>query len=112
MDDVLVLCDVEPGFHPKSLHVGFVKEKVALGRGFFLLPVLRHSPVNTIPPMLHTHRHVARYSNQDKKAKLGNLKQAISDILEYQTENAQLFLHNSLVDEFHALRLVVSFFYG
>ena len=35
MDDVLVLCDVEPGFHPKSLHVGFVKEKVALGRGFF-----------------------------------------------------------------------------
>ena len=66
--------------------MGFVKEKVALGQVFLLL--LRLSPVNIIPPMFHTHRHVSCYFNQDKRAKLGNLKLVLSDILEYQTANA------------------------
>jgi hypothetical protein len=40
-----------PGFDPRSVHVGFVVDKVALGQGF--LRVLRFSPVNFIPPVLH-----------------------------------------------------------
>jgi len=86
MDEDLLICDIESGFHAKSLHVGFVKEKVALGQVF--LPVPRFPLVNIIPPMFHTHRHVTRYSNQNKRAKLGNLKQALSSILEHQTANA------------------------
>jgi hypothetical protein len=40
-----------PGLHPGSVHVGFVVNKVALGQ---VLPrVLRVSPVNFIPPVLH-----------------------------------------------------------
>ena len=39
------------GFDPGSVHVGFVVDKVALGQVF--LRVLRFSPVNFIPPMLH-----------------------------------------------------------
>jgi hypothetical protein len=37
-----------PGFAPRSIHVGFVMDKVALGQVF--LRVLRFSPVNIIPP--------------------------------------------------------------
>jgi hypothetical protein len=96
MDEDLVVCNEEPRFHKKSFHVGFAKDRVAMGQVF--LPVPRFSPVNIIPPMLRTHRHVTRYSNQDKRAKLGNLKQALSNILEHQTANAKLFLHNSLGD--------------
>jgi hypothetical protein len=40
-----------PGFDPGSVHVGFVVDKVALGQVFH--PVLRFSPVNFIPPVLH-----------------------------------------------------------
>jgi hypothetical protein len=40
-----------PGFDPGSVHVGFVVDKVALGHVF--LRVLRFSPVNFIPPLLH-----------------------------------------------------------
>jgi hypothetical protein len=40
-----------PGFDPGSVHVGFVVDKVALGQVF--LRVLRSSPVNFIPPVLH-----------------------------------------------------------
>jgi hypothetical protein len=36
---------------PGSVHVGFVVDKVALGQVF--LRVLRFSPVNFIPPVLH-----------------------------------------------------------
>jgi hypothetical protein len=39
------------GFDPGSVRVGFVVDKVALGQVF--LPVLRFSPVNFIPPVLH-----------------------------------------------------------
>jgi hypothetical protein len=38
----------KPGFEPKSVHIGFVVEKVALGQVF--LRILRFSPV--IPPWL------------------------------------------------------------
>ena len=40
-----------PGFDPGSVHVGFVLDKVALGQVF--PRVLRFSPVNFIPPVLH-----------------------------------------------------------
>jgi hypothetical protein len=40
-----------PGFDPVSVHVRFVVDKVALGQVF--LRVLRFSPVNLIPPVLH-----------------------------------------------------------
>jgi hypothetical protein len=39
------------GFDPGSVHVGFVVDKVALGQVFLL--VLRSSPVNFIPLVLH-----------------------------------------------------------
>jgi hypothetical protein len=40
-----------PGFDPRSVQVGFVVDKVALGQ---VLPrVLRFSPVRFIPPLLH-----------------------------------------------------------
>jgi hypothetical protein len=41
----------EAGFAPGSIHVGFVVDKVALGQVF--LRVLRFSPANIIPPLLH-----------------------------------------------------------
>jgi hypothetical protein len=40
-----------PGFDPGPVHVGFVVDKVALGQVF--PRVLRFSPVNFIPPVLH-----------------------------------------------------------
>jgi hypothetical protein len=40
-----------PGFDPGLVHVGFVVDKVALGQVF--PRVLRFSPVNLIPPVLH-----------------------------------------------------------
>jgi hypothetical protein len=40
-----------PGFDPGLVRVGFVVDKVALGQVFPL--VLRFSPVNLIPPVLH-----------------------------------------------------------
>jgi hypothetical protein len=41
----------EARVRPESVHVGFVVDKVALGQVF--PRVLRFSPVNLIPPMLH-----------------------------------------------------------
>jgi hypothetical protein len=83
MDEDLVICDIKSGFHTKSLHVGFAKEKVALGQVF--LPLPRFSFVKIIAPMFHTHRHDTRYSNQDKRAKLGKLKQALLFRLSWST---------------------------
>ena len=40
------------GFDPGTVHVGFVVDKVALGQ--LSPPVIRCSPVDIIPPMLHT----------------------------------------------------------
>jgi hypothetical protein len=47
---ILSLCRLV--LQPRSVHVGFVVNKVALGQVF--LPVLSFSPVNVIPAMLHT----------------------------------------------------------
>jgi hypothetical protein len=41
----------ETRVRPRSVHVGFVVDKVALGQVF--MRVLRLSPVNFIPPVLH-----------------------------------------------------------
>jgi hypothetical protein len=43
--------DRRPGFDPGSIHVGIVVDKVSLGQVF--PQVLRFSPVNYIPPVLH-----------------------------------------------------------
>jgi hypothetical protein len=40
-----------PGFDPRSVHVGFVVDQVALGQDF--PRVLRFSPVSFFPPVLH-----------------------------------------------------------
>jgi hypothetical protein len=40
-----------PGFAPGSIHMGFVVDKVSLGQVF--LRVLRFTPSNIIPPLLH-----------------------------------------------------------
>jgi len=45
------------GFDPRSVHVRFVVDKVALGQVF--LRVLRYSPVSIILPIFHIHLHVA-----------------------------------------------------
>jgi hypothetical protein len=45
------LLTAETRFAPRSVHVGFVVEKVALGKIF--LPVFRFFPVSIIPPLLH-----------------------------------------------------------
>jgi hypothetical protein len=42
------LSPLNPEFAPGSIHVGFLVDKVALGKVF--LRVLRFSPVNIIPP--------------------------------------------------------------
>ena len=42
-----------PGFNPRSLHVEFVVDKVALGPD--LLRVFRFSPASRILPVLNTH---------------------------------------------------------
>ena len=47
---ILSLCRLV--LQPRSVHVGFVVNKVALGQVF--LQVLWFSPINIIPPMLHT----------------------------------------------------------
>jgi len=44
-----------PGFYPRSIHVSFVVERVALGQ--FVGQILWFSPVIFIPQMLHTHLH-------------------------------------------------------
>jgi hypothetical protein len=48
-----------PGFAPRSVRVGFVVDKVALGQVF--LRVLRSYPVSIIPPLLHIHSHRPSY---------------------------------------------------
>jgi hypothetical protein len=48
---VVGLSPQRPGFDSGSVHVEFVMDKVALGQVF--LRVLRFSPANFIPPVLH-----------------------------------------------------------
>jgi hypothetical protein len=48
---VTCLSPRRPRFDPRSVHVGFMVDKVALGQVF--LRVFRFSRVNFIPPVLH-----------------------------------------------------------
>jgi hypothetical protein len=57
------LSSQRPGFDPKSVHVRFVVDKVALGQGF--LPVLRFSAVSFIPLVL-------QYTEKRKKNALSS----------------------------------------
>ena len=41
---------------PRSVHVRFVVNKVAIGQ--VVPPVLQFSPVSSIPPTFHTHLHI------------------------------------------------------
>jgi hypothetical protein len=50
---VIRLALLKPGFTLRSIHVGFVVEKVALGQVF--IRVLWFSPFNIIPPRLNNH---------------------------------------------------------
>jgi hypothetical protein len=52
MAQVAGLSPRRPGFEPGSIHVGFVVDKVALGR---FSPSTSVSPANIIPPLLHIH---------------------------------------------------------
>jgi hypothetical protein len=45
-----------PGFDPRSVIARFYVNKTAVGKVF--LPALQFSPVNIIPPMLHTHSFI------------------------------------------------------
>jgi hypothetical protein len=47
-----------PGFDPKSGHVRFVVNKVALGQVFLRVATSVFPPVSVIPPMLYTHLHL------------------------------------------------------
>jgi hypothetical protein len=49
---VVGLSPRRPGFAPGSIHVGFVVDKVALGR---FSPSTSVSPANIMPPLLHIH---------------------------------------------------------
>jgi hypothetical protein len=64
MTQAVIVSGLSPrrlGFDPGSVHMGFVLDKVALKQVF--TRVLRFSPVNFIPPVLH-------YSEIRKKKKL------------------------------------------
>jgi len=56
------------GFEPRSHHVGFVVDKVALGQGFFLMR--RISPINVNPLMIHRHLNIVL----TKRTKPGNFQ--------------------------------------
>jgi hypothetical protein len=47
-----------PGFDPKSGHVRFVVNKVALGQIFLRVATSVFPPLSTIPPILYTHLHL------------------------------------------------------
>jgi hypothetical protein len=51
-----------PVFAPKSVHVGFVVDKVALGQGF--LRVLRFSPVSIVPSWLFIGRLICHLGDE------------------------------------------------
>ena len=62
-------------FDPRSVHVRFVVEKVALGRT--LLSVLRSFPVSIIPQWLQTHHLHAALTGRAKGESLGTFQKAV-----------------------------------
>jgi hypothetical protein len=63
------------GFDTTSIGVGFVVDKLALGRVF--LRGFRLSPDRIVPPMLHIHLHINTYFQKDKRADLGTFQKAM-----------------------------------
>jgi hypothetical protein len=64
-----------PGFNIGSVHVGFVVDKVAWGQVF--LRVLRFSPVNFIPPVLHENGKAEKTSTSSSQGCTISLKAAV-----------------------------------
>jgi hypothetical protein len=50
-----------PGFNPRSVHVGYVAELLAMGQAS--LRVLRFAPVSIIPPTNHMHSFIYHRHN-------------------------------------------------
>ena len=63
-----------PGLNPRSVHVRFIADEVALGQVY--LPVFRSSPVSIISPMLHSQSPspTCRSYEKNNRAKPGNLR--------------------------------------
>jgi hypothetical protein len=79
------------GFYPRTVHVRYVVDKVALGRVF--LRVLRFLPVTVIPPVLHTHLHLhVALTTQTKGRMPGNL-QRTSVLLEIGKHRIEKYFH-------------------
>jgi len=51
-----------PMFHSRPVHLGFVVDEVALGRGHDFFLILRFSLVSIIPPVHHNHASSPLYS--------------------------------------------------
>jgi hypothetical protein len=66
---VIGLSPRRPGFVPGSVHVGCVVDKVALGQVF--LRILRFSPVNFIPPVLHSNGKAEETSSSSSSSAQG-----------------------------------------
>jgi hypothetical protein len=63
-------------FDPRSVHVRFVVDEVALGQVSFR--ALRFSTVSEIPPMFHTHLYLnIAITRRTKGRNLGNLRKAV-----------------------------------
>jgi hypothetical protein len=66
----------KPGFDPRSVHVRFVMDKVALGQVF--LPVLRFPPVSVIPSVFHIHFHLhVALTRRTNGRSLGTFQKAV-----------------------------------
>jgi len=65
-----------PGFDPRSVHVGFVVDKVALRNVIFSLP--RFSPFSIVLPPVNTnfHLHVA-LTKRSKGQNLGTFQESV-----------------------------------
>jgi hypothetical protein len=88
MTQVTGLSLQRPRFNPRSLHMGFVMDKVTLGQ--VSLQVLGFIFVNIIPPMLHTHLHLnATLITRTSRQSLVTFKQSndLWDIKRHWTEN-------------------------
>jgi len=81
-----------PGFDPKTVHVRWVVDKVALERVF--LRVLQFLPVTVTPPELHTHLHLHDFLITQTKGRMcGNLQSsAHSEIGKHRIENTSITL--------------------
>jgi hypothetical protein len=75
MTQAVSLSPRRDGFDPRAVHVRYVVEKVALGQVFFR--VLRLSPVNIIPAMLHTHVYLDTAVTRKNGRSLGTFEKGM-----------------------------------